>query len=200
MTNPDGRVQDVYRLESAEQAIALLNPLRAEVLRLLCEPASASEVGRQLSETPQKVNYHLKALEKVGLIRRSGTRQVKNLVEVLYQSIARTYLIPDSFGWPDDVVQRMKDQGSLRHLITASERMRGDAMRLMEVADEEEVPSAVLETEVYLPDEAARQAFIRDYAEAVRTLAEKYRTSGRGAGFRVMTAVYPEPEEKEGRN
>ncbi|MEK8131213.1 helix-turn-helix domain-containing protein [Paenibacillus filicis] len=197
MNNPE--VKELYRLEFAEQAIALLNPLRAEVLRVLQEPASASEVGRQLGEPAQKVNYHLKALEKVGLIRRSGTRQVKNLVEVLYQSIARTYLIPDSFGWPEETVQRMKDQGALLHLIQASERMRGDAMRLMEKSDLDEVPSAVLETEIYLPDEAARQAFIRDYAEAVRVLSEKYKPAGRGAGFRVMTAVYPEPEHKEDR-
>ncbi|SDD76808.1 Helix-turn-helix domain-containing protein [Paenibacillus sp. UNCCL117] len=196
MSKSKPHIQDLYRLEYAEQAVALLNPLRAEVLRLLCEPASASEIGRQVGETAQKVNYHLKALEKVGLIRRSGTRQVKNLVEVLYQAIARSYLIPDAFGWPDAMIQRMKDQGALSHLIMASERLRGDAMRLMELADEAEVPSAVLETEVYLPDEAARQAFVRDYAEAVRGLSEKYGAagSGEGTGFRVMTAVYPEPE------
>lgn len=189
-------IQEVYRLESPEQALALLNPLRAEILRILSEPSSASEVGRQLGEAPQKINYHLKALEKVGLIRRSGTRQVKNLIEVLYQSIARTFIIPESFGWPEETVSKLKEQGALRHLITLSERMRSDALRLMEASDEaEEVPSATMETEVYLPDEADRQAFIRDYAEAMKALAEKYRTPDKKNGYRVLMAVYPEPEQ-----
>lgn len=189
-------IKEWYRLENPEQALALLNPLRAEILRIMNEPSSASEAGRQLGEAPQKINYHLKALEKVGLIRRSGTRQVKNLIEVLYQSVAKTFIIPETFGWPEETVNRMKDQGSLRHLITLSERMRGDALRLMEASDlAQDVPSASLETEVYLPEEADRQAFIRDYADAMKALMEKYRQADKKHGYRVMMAVYPEPEQ-----
>ncbi|KIL34722.1 ArsR family transcriptional regulator [Cohnella kolymensis] len=190
------RIQEVYRLESPEQALALLNPLRAEILRMMNEPSSATEVGRQLGESPQKINYHLKSLEKVGLLRRSGTRQVKNLIEVLYQAVARTFIIPESFGWSEDTVERMKDQGALRHLITVSERMRSDAMRLMEASDEAaEIASAALETDVYLPAEADREAFIRDYAEAMKKLAQKYRTDDKDNGYRVLMAVYPDPDQ-----
>jgi DNA-binding transcriptional ArsR family regulator len=186
----------VYRLEYPEQALALLNPLRVEILRIMNEPASASEVGRQLRETPQKINYHLKSLEKVGLIQRSGSRQVKNLIEVLYQSISKNFIIPESFGWSEETVSRMKDQGALTHLITISERMRSDALQLMETSEQNvEIPSAAMETEVYLPDEADRQAFIHDYAEAMKLLAEKYRTDSHNNAFRVLMAVYPEPQQ-----
>jgi DNA-binding transcriptional ArsR family regulator len=188
-------VAPVYRLESAEQALALLNPIRAEILRLLSEPASASEIGRKIGETPQKVNYHLKMLEKVGLVRRSGTRQVKNLVEVLYLAVARSFVIPDAFGWPEELRSRMQTQGSLRHLLTAAEKIRKDTARLMEAADERaEIPSAALELEVELPDEAAREAFIRDYAEAVRQVVARYRSGSKpedGQAYRVMAVIYP---------
>lgn len=194
MTEPG--IQEVYRLETPEQALALLNPLRADMLRILAEPVSASEIGRQLGETPQKVNYHLKALEKVGLARRSGTRQVRNLVEVLYRAVARTYVIPDSFGWAEDTVRRMKEQGTLRHLITAAERIRSDAARLMDASDEgTAIPSAALEAELYVPEEADREAFVRDYAEAMRRLADKYRSDGAKRVFRAVMAVYPEPDK-----
>jgi DNA-binding transcriptional ArsR family regulator len=190
------KIADVYRLETPEQALALLNPLRADILRLLEEPGSASEVGRKLGESPQKVNYHLKGLEKVGLVRRSGTRQVRNLVEVLYQAVARTFVIPDAFGWPEELTRRMKDQGALRQLINAAERIRRDAVLLMEASDSKrQVPSAVLETEVALPDEKTREAFLRDYAQAVREVTERYRASIPGAGgerFRAVLAVYPD--------
>ncbi|MBN2984537.1 MULTISPECIES: ArsR/SmtB family transcription factor [Cohnella] len=192
-------IMDVYRLETPEQALALLNPLRAEMLRLLEEPGSASEIGRKLGESAQKVNYHLKGLEKVGLVRRSGSRQVRNLIEVMYQAVARTYVIPDTFGWPEHLTRRMKDQGALRQLVNAAERIRRDAMALMEASDSrEQVPSAVLETEVALPDEKTRAAFLRDYAQAVREVAERYRAASPDAGgeaFRAVLAVYPEVKQ-----
>lgn len=186
-------IADVYRLETPEQALALLNPMRADILRLLADPLSASEVARRMGETPQKINYHLKSLEKVGLARRSGTRQVKNLIEVLYRAVARSYVIPDSFGWPEELTRRMKDQGALRQLLNQAERMRQDALKLMEASDaSEEVPSAVVETDVVLPDEETRAAFLRDYEEAVRAVAAKYRLAGAAeGGFRAILAVYP---------
>ncbi|CAM3817504.1 helix-turn-helix domain-containing protein [Cohnella lubricantis] len=189
-------IADVYRLETPEQALALLNPMRADILRLLADPMSASEVARHMGETPQKINYHLKSLEKVGLVQRSGSRQVKNLIEVLYRAVARTYVIPDSFGWPEDLTNRMKDQGALRQLLNQAERIRQDALRLMEASDaSEEVPSAVVELDVRLPDETARAAFLRDYEEAVRAVAAKYRLTGDAeGGFRAVLAVYPQVE------
>lgn len=192
----------VYRLETAEQALSLLNPARAEMLGLLDEPASASELARRIGEPPQKVNYHLKSLEKVGLVRRSGTRQIKNLVEVLYRAIARSYVIPDSFGWPEEWRTRMKSQGALRHLLQAADSIRQDAARLMDAADQAaEVPSAALEFEVELPDEAARQAFIREYAEAVKQVAGKFRAPDGPSdnAYRVLAVIYPQIENGGGK-
>jgi DNA-binding transcriptional ArsR family regulator len=125
-------IQETYLVELPEQASALINPLRAEILAQLKQPSSATEVAKKLKETPQRINYHLKTLEKVGLVSRVGTRQVRNLVEVLYQSIARTFLLAESLSIGKETIQKMKDQGSLLHLIHASERMKKDALHLME--------------------------------------------------------------------
>jgi DNA-binding transcriptional ArsR family regulator len=197
MSHPE--IKESYRVERPEQALALLNPLRAEILRLHAEPASAAETARRLREPPQKINYHLKALEKVGLVRRAGERHVRNLVEVLYVAVARTFIIPDEFGWSEETLQRMKMQGALRQVLNLAERIRGDAACLMEAADAEgEVPSAALEAVVHLPDAASREAFLRDYAEAVRRLAERYSGDRHAGGYRIMTAIYPILEEGDG--
>jgi DNA-binding transcriptional ArsR family regulator len=184
---------ETYVVESPEQAMALLNPLRAEMLSRLGEPASAAELARGLNEIPQRMNYHLKALEKVGLVRRVGTRQVRNLVEVLYQAIARTYVLSEALNWPQETIQRIKDQGSLSHLITVSERIKRDALRLMERSDQqEEVPSATLETEIRLPSREQRSAFVQEYVELVNLLVQKYQQGEHGEEtYRVVLAVYP---------
>lgn len=193
-------IAETYVVQSAEQAMALLNPLRAELLAIMAEPASAAEIARGMGETAQRINYHLKALEKVGLARRVGTRQVRNLVEVLYQAAARTFVIADSLGFQPSTAQQMRDQGSLAHLVTMSDRMKRDALRLMEQSDKEvQVPSASLASKVRLADESQREAFINEYVTLVEQLIRKYETTAAddASAFQLLAAVYPEPMKEE---
>lgn len=187
-------------MEQPEQAMVLLNPLRQEILNRLAEPASASEVARALREVPQRINYHLKTLEKAGLVRRVGTRQVRNLTEVLYQAIARTFILPESLGWNEETVQRIKDQGSLSHLLATSERIKRDALLLMERADKEEVPSATMQFAVSLAGEEERHAFVQEYLTLVEELVTKYQGGkATGESYQVVLAVYPQtPQGGEG--
>ncbi|MEF3305064.1 winged helix-turn-helix domain-containing protein [Paenibacillus sp. GYB003] len=198
-----------------QQAVALLNPLRAHILAQMHEPVSAAEIGRLIGETPQKINYHLKALEKVGLVRKTGSRQVRNLVEVLYQAIAKSFVLSDALGFEPETARRMKEDGALSHLVHTSDKLKRDALRLLERSEAgENVHSATLSASVRLADEEARQSFVQDYLEAVRRLTEKYGAasgdadaaeggSGRGArdgdaaSYEVVVAVYPHIREGE---
>ncbi|MFD2369554.1 winged helix-turn-helix domain-containing protein [Brevibacillus sp. GCM10020057] len=184
---------DTYVVESPEQAMALLNPLRAEILSRLTEPASAAEVARGINEIPQRVNYHLKALEKVGLVRKVGSRQVRNLVEVLYLAIARTYILSEALNWASDTVQQMKDQGALSHLVHTAERIKRDALLLMERSDQEtEIPSATLDATIRLVSAEQRSAFVEEYVQLVNQLVKKYQTHADGQEtYQVILAVYP---------
>lgn len=191
-------IQDSYYIESPEQATVLLNPLRGEIIAQLLEPGSAAEVARTLGETAQRINYHLKALEKAGLVQRVGTRQVRNLVEGLYRSIAKTFVFAESLSMKPETLQKLKDQSSLTHLVTTSERIRRDAILLMEQSDVGEViPSATLQLQVKLCTEQQRQAFIEEYAAMVQQLVERY--SGVQDvvqdAYHVLLAVYPKPKE-----
>ena len=47
---------------------APLSPLRRAVLEQLRAPASASEVAGRLGESRQRVNYHVRELERAGLV------------------------------------------------------------------------------------------------------------------------------------
>ncbi|SDW65820.1 Helix-turn-helix domain-containing protein [Marininema mesophilum] len=188
-------LQETYRITSPEQAAALLHPLRGEILAHLIQPASATEVARRIGETPQRVNYHLKTLEKVGLVQRTGSRQVKNLVEGLYQGAARSYLLADTLGLSPQDLQRLEQETSLSHLIQTSERIKEAAVRLMDRTDiGEEIPSATLTSNIFLQDEAERRAFLDEYVALLQELAAKYsaKKEGHGSPYRMVMAVYPE--------
>lgn len=188
-----------YVVETPEQAMALLNPLRAEILSRLVEPASAAEVARGINEIPQRVNYHLKTLEKVGLVRRVGSRQVRNLVEVLYLAIARTYVLSEGLNWANETVQQMKDQGALSHLVNTAERIKRDALLLMERSDQDqEIPSATLDTSIRLASAEQRSAFVEEYVSLVNQLVEKYQSKAKGQEtYQVILAVYPKEGGEE---
>ncbi|WP_187274205.1 helix-turn-helix domain-containing protein [Paenibacillus sp. N3.4] len=190
-------MQDSFYIQSPEQATVLLNPIRGEIIAQLMEPASAAEVARILGETAQRINYHLKALEKAGLVQKVGTRQVRNLVEVLYRSIAKTFVLAESLSMKPETLQKLKDQSSLAHLVTTSERIKRDAMLLMEQCEANEViPSASLQFQVHLCDEVQRQAFVEEYTALVEQMVQRYSAaSAENQAYQVLLAVYPKPQE-----
>jgi DNA-binding transcriptional ArsR family regulator len=202
---------ETYTVVNPEQAVVLLNPLRGQIVSHMRTPVSAAEVGRAMGETPQRINYHLKALEKVGLVRKTGTRQVRNLVEVLYQAIAKTFVLSDALGLEPSAARRMKEDASLSHLIGTSDKLKRDAVKLMEKTEAgETVHSASLSATVRLAGEEARQSFVQEYLEAVRRLTEKYGaavpegSSSAAADapaleetYQVLVAVYPTIGEGE---
>lgn len=192
-------IQETYLIELPEQASALINPLRAEILTQLKQPSSATEVAKKLKETPQRINYHLKALQKVGLVTKVGTRQVRNLVEVLYQSIAKTFHLAETLSISKETIQKIKDQGSLLHLIHTSERMRKDALLLMEQSDQNEViPSASLQMQVNLKNESMREQFVEDYVDLVKDLVKRYQQNNENQNvYQVLLSVYPDVNQGE---
>jgi DNA-binding transcriptional ArsR family regulator len=192
-------IQEIYLIELPEQASALINPLRTEILAQLKQPSSATEVAKKLKETPQRINYHLKALQKVGLVTKVGTRQVRNLVEVLYQSIAKTFLLAETLSIGKETIQKMKDQGSLLHLIHTSERMKQDALLLMEQSDQNEViPSASLQMQVNLTNKSMREQFVEDYVSLVKDLVKRYQqNNGNQHVYQVLLSVYPDVNQGE---
>ncbi|XVV06938.1 helix-turn-helix domain-containing protein [Actinosynnema sp. CA-248983] len=77
-------MRDVLYLEGIEQAEAPLKPQRVEVLRLLAEPKSCTEVAVVLDQTPKRVHHHVKRLVEAGLVTPVSEREVRGVHEGLY--------------------------------------------------------------------------------------------------------------------
>src|SRR4051795_10834822 len=86
-------MQDVLFLDRLEQADALFKPRRVEVLRLLAEPRTCTEIGRELGDSPQKVYYHVKRLQSAGLGELVDERRVRGIVEGIYRATAQSFWV-----------------------------------------------------------------------------------------------------------
>src|SRR5258705_9935130 len=74
-----GAVRDIAVIEDPAAAEVSLDPVRARLLAELAEPASATMLAARVRLPRQKVNYHLRALERHRLVelveeRREGNR------------------------------------------------------------------------------------------------------------------------------
>jgi DNA-binding transcriptional ArsR family regulator len=182
-------LREICYLERLDQAEALLRPGRVEILRQLASPASCTDVGARLGETPQKVYYHVKRMEQAGLVDRVGDRQVRGITEGIYQASASSYwLAPTLVGVIGE--RRAQDEMSLGFLLSLSEELQSDLARLARSAGER--PSLGLSGEVRLQPER-RHEFLTDLRSAIESLLTKYGGAD-GAPFRIAFACYPKED------
>jgi len=90
MTTP--RQTLVSRLD---QMAALASPVRLEILDALArmEEASLAEIAQSLGRPAEGLYYHVRALQKVGLVRAAGTRLRGGRREALVRAIAPEYML-----------------------------------------------------------------------------------------------------------
>jgi hypothetical protein len=186
-------------LSDPEAIAAATHPVRAAILDAMREPSTAAEVARAIGQSRQNTAYHVRELEKVGLLRHVGQRQKGNFLEQTYQSVADTVVISPACTWGDQRrrTEALADQLSLSALFDAGQRLQRDSAVLLDRAafEGEEIASASAVTDIRFGSEAARSAFLREYTEAVATLARKH-GSRRGRRYHVILATYPNPEDQ----
>ena len=188
-------MQDVLYIDDVERAAALLKPLRIELLKLLAEPRSLAELAGIIGETPQKLHYHVKVLERSGLVARVDERRSGAMIEGLYQAVAGSYWLAPALVGQIGGRRRSRDQTSLGYLLGLAEEMQDELGRLSQAAMLADVPSFGLDLHVYLPAER-RAAFLEEARAMVQSLAETYglRDNGSpadGETFRLVLACYP---------
>lgn len=196
------------RVEDPETARTLLHPLRARILERMREPASATEVARQLGLPPTRVNHHVRKLHATGLLRRAGTRRVRNLSEILYVAQARTFVLTERLtpgGGRRGSVRKDEARRPLRNLVALGERLAGDSLQLLdEVAwDDREFSLFATAVDLSFADAVSRAAFLADLLESVQSLREKYgadRDAPPSERYRTVIACYPEVGTNPGAN
>src|SRR5919106_640399 len=84
---------DVAVIEDPAAAGVSLDPVRARMLAALAQPGSATTLAAQVGLSRQKANYHLRALERHGLVELVEERRKGNMTERVLQATAASYLI-----------------------------------------------------------------------------------------------------------
>src|SRR3954470_1590413 len=169
---------DVSVIEDPEAAAVSLDPIRARLLaELAAGPASAAMLAGKVGLPRQKVNYHLKALERHGLVELSGERRKGNVTERLMRATAASYVIsPLALAAVQPDPARFRDQLSARWLLALAARLVRDTGALITGADRarQRIATYALDGEVRFASAAHRAAFVEELTRGVGALIAKY--------------------------
>lgn len=186
----------IATLNSADAAAAVLDETRVAILATLREPGSAASVAAKLAAPRQRIGYHVRALERAGLVVPVSERAHGGLVERLVQASAAGYVVaPQALGPLAPDATTISDRFSTGYQLAVASRIIHDLTDLRARAERarKTVPTLTLDTRVRVASAEAQQAFATDLANAVARVIEKHhddRSAG-GRTFACAVTVHP---------
>jgi DNA-binding transcriptional ArsR family regulator len=187
---------DVTVIDDPAAAEASLDPTRARLLAELAEPASATMLAARLGLARQKVNYHLRALERHGLVELVAERRKGNVTERLLRATAAAYVIsPAALAAVAPDPANAPDRLSARWLLALAAQLVRDVGDLISGATRAGKPLATfaIDATVRFASAADRAAFADELASAITTLVGRYHdeTAPGGRDHHVVVALHP---------
>jgi len=167
----------VQVVTDSAQLATLLSPLRMRVLEEMHEPQSATSLAPRLGLSRQKLNYHLRELEREGFLELVEERQRRGCVERRLQVTSRAFVVnPAMLGALADDPAQTRDRFSSAYLIAVATSLMRDVTLLRERAAvvEQKLAMFTMESEIRFVSPASFREFTEDLASAVAALAVKY--------------------------
>ncbi len=171
---------DLAVIDDAAAAEASLDPVRSRLLAELADPASASTLAAKVGLARQKVNYHLRALERHGLVELVEERRKGSMTERVMRATAASYVIsPAVLAAVAPDPDRSPDQLSALWLLAVAARQVSELGELLGRAKRARRPLATfgIDTEVRFATAADRAAFAAELSTPSRGLSRSTTTS-----------------------
>jgi DNA-binding transcriptional ArsR family regulator len=186
----------IATVRDPNQVAAMLPRQRTRMLEELQAPASAAGLARRLGLPRQQVNYHLRELERVGLVELVEECRRGNCIERIMRASARAYVIsPEVLGTLGVDAAEARDRFSSSYLVAVAARTIRDLAELRERADAagQRLATLTLESEVRFASAADRNAFAKELSDALARLIVAYHDAEAPEGrcFRVHVCAYP---------
>ena len=99
-----------FMLRTGEQKKAVASPLRLELLGLFIDrkALSVAEMAERMGRSATGIHYHVRVLEKAGILRRVGRQRSGRRPEALYKPVADVFKMEQKRGAaPDDALKTL---------------------------------------------------------------------------------------------
>ncbi|MEV7603855.1 helix-turn-helix domain-containing protein [Paenarthrobacter sp. NPDC089322] len=191
---------DIEVIEDPAAAEVSLDPIRTRILQELVDAATATQLAAKVGLPRQKVNYHLKALERHGLVELVEERRKGNVTERVVRATAASYLIsPVALASVAPDPRRFADRFSAFWLLALASRTVQEMGKLISgaAAARKKLASFAIDGEITFRSAADRAAFAEELGVAVTRLVDKYHDGGAAAAaggarkHRLVVVLHP---------
>jgi DNA-binding transcriptional ArsR family regulator len=185
--------QVVTVLDDPDQVVETLSAFRRQILHVLSsDPASATQIARNLDTTRQRVNYHLKALEGAGLVELHEERQRRGLTERVMRTSAEVLLV-DPSAFDTGRLTRRDVAGVGAVVSVATDLIRQAAVISTRAGERDErVAAASLDTHIRVKSPWALQSML----DEIGAVIARHDSGDSGLRVRVATSVLPGIDEQ----
>jgi DNA-binding transcriptional ArsR family regulator len=146
---PADDLPDTFHVSTDEQLRAVSNLTRHRIMAVLrFEPTTITQIAERLGLAKGSSSYHVRLLERAGLVKVVRTRKVRGVVERYYAMAARSIELPDPGEGGPDVLMRHavadleasptdgERHVGMAHLRITEEQFKELGARLRALADE----------------------------------------------------------------
>lgn len=168
-------MKEVMKLVGIEQIKAYSDPYRLRIISFLRntkEAATVKEIADYLGEVPAKVHYHIKKLEKVGILELVRTKEIKGIIAKYYYLTAENFVIEaEEINKQTKKVYKSQILNIVNEYYDKSKEKSIDT--LMKKVDHNNENNAI---SVIFRDMCIDEALFKEFDLEMRTLVKKYET------------------------
>ena len=182
-------------IEDPQRVHLALSPVRQRVLQALQEPSSATQLADVLGLTRQQVNYHVRTLERAGLVELIEERRRRGCTERIVRAVAGVFVVDPSVMQPQTAdADHVGDRFAAEHLVATASAVVRDVCRMQAAAERarRRLMTFTLETDLAFARPADVEAFTTELADAIATLAHRHHQPG-GRQYRIVVGGHPTP-------
>ncbi|WP_234122210.1 helix-turn-helix domain-containing protein [Clostridium hydrogenum] len=148
-------------LSTVEEVRAYTDPYRIEILfnfKRLGRPATCKEIADVMGEVPAKVYYHIKKMEKVGILKLAHTKNINGIIAKYYELTAESFIVKNKYD-ANEPISSVKVNESIRVLSDIFDKAKNDFIEGIQPDTKKgHNRNCVIEySEIYMTDDEAKE-------------------------------------------
>lgn len=148
-------------LSTLEELRVYSDPYRVEILfnfEELGRPATCKEVADIMGEVPAKVYYHIKKMEKVGILELVYTKNINGIIAKYYEPTAESFVIKSKYS-ENESINSIKVTQTTRVLSDIFDKAKEDFLQNAQpdVSKGPNRKGIVHYSEIYMTDDEEKQ-------------------------------------------
>ncbi|MBT2759679.1 helix-turn-helix domain-containing protein [Paenibacillus sp. EZ-K15] len=152
---------ETKELTTLEEIKIYSDPYRLQILNVLNKmdrPATVKEVADNIGDVPAKVHYHMKKLERIGMVKIVSTKEINGIIAKYYEPFVGTVKIKRGANSEEPVIKELIRTETNKLLSELFDQNRDRFFKNM--SQEGETTSMLTNTTLYMSEEEAREFFV----------------------------------------